>query len=168
MRPFPGQPIPSYSLTINAISERFISRETACIHAGSAGCSSRQTPAGFPVPTRSAKASTQKRVGRRIILITGTYEPMPGSDKSACPLFRPALRTRFISLMTGSSEGGIAVSSVIDRLTLVTDAVLQKISTPAAGRIVPLKHRELCSIKYRRDLFKIGLVEQDLSAGCPA
>jgi hypothetical protein len=69
-------------------------------------------PRRVPHPDPVGKRIQQKRLGRRIILIPGTYEPMPGSDKSGCPLLRPVLRTRVISLMTGSSGGGIAVSSV--------------------------------------------------------
>src|ERR1700716_4341699 len=48
----------------NAVSDRFISAATACIHAGSAGFSSRHTAAGLPVKGPDANASTWKRGAR--------------------------------------------------------------------------------------------------------
>src|SRR5437764_1301816 len=48
----------------NAVSERFISAATACIHAGSAGASRRHTAAGLPVKGPDANASTWKKGAR--------------------------------------------------------------------------------------------------------
>ena len=99
---------------IRITPQRFISRATACIHTGSTGCPGRQTPAGSPCPIRSGKAFV-KRTGRAGLtsFVLVYYEPIFGSDKSACPLFRLLRMMRSSSRMTGSSEGGSAVSSVI-------------------------------------------------------
>ena len=93
--------------------QRFISRATACIHTGSTGSPGRQTPPGFlPDPVGKDVCESKDRAGVTSAVLMH-YEPILGSDKSACPLFRLLRMMRSSSRMTGSSEGGSAVSSVI-------------------------------------------------------
>ena len=51
---------PSFIRERNAVSERFISRATSCIHASVTGWSVIQTPAGLPAKGREVYASTMK------------------------------------------------------------------------------------------------------------
>ena len=73
-------PYPAARGSTKAVSDRFISPATDCIHRASAGPSSRHTAAGLPANTLSAKASaTNKRM-------PAAYEDPAGQDEPAARL----------------------------------------------------------------------------------
>src|SRR4051812_34841444 len=83
---------PSSRRTRNAVSERFISRATACIHSPSGYASSTHTAAGLPANAVSVKASTVtilvKSVGAgdhgdEVVLIGGEGNAAVGPPQTA-------------------------------------------------------------------------------------
>ena len=72
-------PYPAAWGSTKAVSDRFISLATDCIHRASAGPPSRHTAAGLPANTLSAKASTwNKRMPAAYEDRTGPTSPGPG------------------------------------------------------------------------------------------
>src|SRR5436190_2287596 len=65
----------------NAVSDRFISAATTCIHAGSAGFASRHTAAGLPVNGPDANASTWNRGARMNRGLLDDDQHVAGADR---------------------------------------------------------------------------------------
>src|SRR5436305_1381080 len=89
---------PSGRAVMNAVSDRFISRATACIQASSGTASRTHTAAGLPAKGRSVKASTVtivvKSIGARHhgdegVLVGGeTHRPDPPATAAHAPVLQ--------------------------------------------------------------------------------